>query len=116
MKTAIAYYSKHHGNTKKLIDAIAGADPDVVLIDVTAQPDADLSEYDRIGFASGIYAAQFHQAVQNHRICRGASAGGKRGVFPLHPRRAEGGFPESHAGDCGRQALQRNRGIPLSGV
>ena len=23
MKTAIVYYSKHHGNTKKLVDAIA---------------------------------------------------------------------------------------------
>ena len=23
MKTAIVYYSKHHGNTKKVIDAIA---------------------------------------------------------------------------------------------
>ena len=31
MKTAIVYYSKHHGNTKKLLDAIAGADPAVVL-------------------------------------------------------------------------------------
>ncbi len=25
MKTAIIYYSKHHGNTKKLLDAIAEA-------------------------------------------------------------------------------------------
>ncbi len=25
MKTAIVYYSKHHGNTKKPLDAIAGA-------------------------------------------------------------------------------------------
>ena len=23
MKTAIVYYSKHHGNTKRLVDAIA---------------------------------------------------------------------------------------------
>ena len=38
MKTVIVYYSKHHGNTKKLLDVIAGADPTVVLIDVTAQP------------------------------------------------------------------------------
>lgn len=55
MKTAIVYYSKHHGNTKKLIDAIAAADSTVSLIDVTENPDADLSGYDRIGFASGIY-------------------------------------------------------------
>ncbi len=54
MNTAIVYYSKHHGNTKKLLDAIAAA-ADVTLIDVTADPAADLSSFDRIGFASGIY-------------------------------------------------------------
>ena len=54
MNTAIIYYSQHHGNTKKLLDAIAAAE-DVALIDVTADPDADLSAFDRIGLASGIY-------------------------------------------------------------
>ncbi|MBQ7432500.1 MAG: flavodoxin family protein [Lachnospiraceae bacterium] len=58
MKTAIVYYSKHHGNTKKLLDAIA-AKEEVVLIDVTEQTTADLSAYDRIGFASGIYYGSF---------------------------------------------------------
>ena len=58
MKTAIAYYSKHHGNTKKLLDAIAAA-ADVDLIDVTAAKGADLSGYDRIGLASGIYYSNF---------------------------------------------------------
>ena len=42
MKTAIVYYSEHHGNTKKLLDAIA-AEHEVTLIDVTKQPPADLS-------------------------------------------------------------------------
>ena len=64
MKTAIVYYSKHHGNTKKLLDAIAEADPTVVLIDVTAQPSADLSDYDRIGFASGIYYSSFAKQIK----------------------------------------------------
>ena len=54
MRTAIVYYSKHHGNTKKLLDAIAAAEK-VALIDVTERPDADLTSFDRIGFASGIY-------------------------------------------------------------
>ena len=58
MKTAIAYYSKHHGNTKKLLDAIA-AENDVTLIDVTQNPTADLTGLDRIGFASGIYYSSF---------------------------------------------------------
>lgn len=48
MKTAIVYYSQHHGNTKKLLDAIKAADPSVELIDVVASPSADLSSYDRI--------------------------------------------------------------------
>ena len=62
MKTAIVYYSKHHGNTKKLLDAIA-AKHEVTLIDVTAQPSADLAEYDRIGFASGIYYTSFAKQI-----------------------------------------------------
>ena len=63
MKTAIVYYSKHHGNTKKLIDAIVAADPSITLIDVTAQPMTDLSGYDRIGFASGIYFSAFAKQI-----------------------------------------------------
>ena len=62
MKTAIIYYSKHHGNTKKLLDAIA-AQGDVTLLDVTSNPETDLSAYDLIGFASGIYYSKFHDAV-----------------------------------------------------
>ena len=58
MATAIVYYSKHHGNTKKLLDAIS-AENKVTLIDVTKQPSADLIGYDRIGFASGIYYNSF---------------------------------------------------------
>ncbi len=58
MKTVIVYYSKHHGNTKKLLDAIAKTE-DVNLFNVTENPAADLSAYDRIGFASGIYYSSF---------------------------------------------------------
>ena len=53
MNTAIVYYSQHHGNTKKLLDAIAVKNA-VTLINVTDQSDADLSSFDRIGFASGM--------------------------------------------------------------
>ena len=63
METAIIYYSKHHGNTKKLLDAISSADPSLTLIDVTEQPDANLSAYDRIGFASGIYFTSFAKQI-----------------------------------------------------
>lgn len=67
MKTAIVYYSKHHGNTKKLIDAIAEKH-EVDLIDVTvAGADgaggADLADYDRIGFASGVYGGNLAKQI-----------------------------------------------------
>ena len=48
MKTAIVYASVHHGNTK---------------IDATQIKEKNLSEYDLIGFASGIYFGKFHQSV-----------------------------------------------------
>lgn len=62
MKTAIVYYSRHHGNTKKLIDAIA-AKHDVTALDATEVKDADLTQYDAVGFASGIYYSKFHKTV-----------------------------------------------------
>ena len=66
MKTAIIYYSQHHGNTKKLLDAMAAADPDVTLIDVISAGDMDLSEYDRIGIASGVYYSSFARQVLSY--------------------------------------------------
>ena len=62
MKTAIVFYSKHHGNTKKLLDAIAAA-AEIDLIDVTTDKNAELSEYDRIGLASGIYYSSYAKQV-----------------------------------------------------
>ena len=62
MTAAIVYFSQHHGNTKKLLDAIAATE-DVKLIDVTTNPTADLSSFDRIGFASGIYYTSFAKQV-----------------------------------------------------
>lgn len=62
MKTAIVYYSQHHGNTKKLIDAIA-AQYGVTLIDAAQTAGVSLEDYGRIGFASGIYYSKFHKSV-----------------------------------------------------
>ncbi len=64
MKTAIVYFSTHHGNTEKLVKAIA-ADEEVTLIDVTSSPKADLSAFDRIGLASGIYYGSFARKIIN---------------------------------------------------
>lgn len=62
MKAVILYASVHHGNTRKVAEAIASvlaAD----LIDVQKTEDFDLSRYDLIGFASGIYYSGIHEAV-----------------------------------------------------
>lgn len=62
MKTAICYYSRHHGNTLKVLEAMA-REGEVDLIDVTARPVVRLEEYDCIGFASGIYGFEMQKAV-----------------------------------------------------
>lgn len=69
MKTAILYYSKHHGNTKKVLDAIAAA-YDVALFDIVENPTIDLSGYDRIGFASGIYYSKFQKLLLTYAETR----------------------------------------------
>lgn len=62
MKTAIVYFSTHHGNTRKLVEAIA-KQSEVTLIDVTKTQRADLTGFDRIGFASGIYFSAFSKQI-----------------------------------------------------
>lgn len=64
MKTIIIYASVHHENTKKVVDAIA-KENEVEVLDATQVKEKDLSGYDLIGFASGIYYGKFHQSVQN---------------------------------------------------
>lgn len=62
MKTAIIYYSKHHGNTKKLIDEIAKKH-DITAINILEESNANLDGYDMVGFASGIYYSKFHKTL-----------------------------------------------------
>ena len=62
MKTAVCYYSRHHGNTRTVLQAMA-AEGDMDLIDVTACHTAQLEEYDCIGFASGIYGFDVQKGV-----------------------------------------------------
>ena len=62
MKTVICYYSRHHGNTRKVLEAMAG-EGEVDLVDVTTRQSVRLEEYDCVGFASGIYGFEFQKAV-----------------------------------------------------
>ena len=61
MKTLIVYYSYHHKNTELLVDALKSNDESIELLDLfkNKNPGIDLSNYDRIGFASGIYFSSF---------------------------------------------------------
>lgn len=62
-RTAIIYASKHHGNTLRVVKAISERN-DVVLIDAETQKQEDLSNYDFIGFASGIDFGKFYPSVE----------------------------------------------------
>lgn len=59
---AIIYFSQHHNNTKKLVEAIAEKN-DVDLINVIENKNIDISKYDCIGIASGIYFSKFHKSI-----------------------------------------------------
>lgn len=65
MNTLILVESKHHGNTRKLVDAIASK-YDVNIIDVTEKKRINFEEYDRIGFASGIDFGKFYNNVTSY--------------------------------------------------
>ena len=62
-KIAVIYASTHHGNTRKLVDAIAQR-YDITRIDAAEQKNVDLSEYALIGFASGIDFGKFYGCVE----------------------------------------------------
>ena len=62
MKPDIFYYSRHHGNTRSVLEAMA-QEGETALIDVTARQSVRLEEYDCVGFASGIYGFEMHKAV-----------------------------------------------------
>ena len=64
MKSAIITASVHHGNTRKIVDAIA-IEFEVDVIDAMQVKEKDLSGYDLIGFASGVYGFNLHQSIIN---------------------------------------------------
>ncbi|MGI6316868.1 MAG: flavodoxin family protein [Christensenellales bacterium] len=59
MGTAILYVSLHHGNTRKLAEAIS-EECGIRVIDGMKEKDLDLEDFDRIGFAAGIAFGKFY--------------------------------------------------------
>ena len=80
MKAVIVYYSRHHGNTKKLLDAIKDL-YDVKLNNAVECKEEDLSDYDVIGFASGTYFGRFSEKVME--VARN-NLPGKKQVFLIN--------------------------------
>lgn len=83
MKAIILYRSKHHGNTLKLVEAIANTFDDVDTLDVATlgkNEVPDLSAYHIIGVASGIYYGQFDRDLK--RVVQAALKSGDK-VFAL---------------------------------
>ena len=62
MKTAVFYHSYHHGNTKKILEAMA-QQGQMELVDATSVEDFSPDTYDILGFASGIYGFSVHSSV-----------------------------------------------------
>lgn len=63
MKTIIIYESTHHGNTKKLVDAIAQR-YGVQTVAIEKVSGVDWKAYDRIGIASGVAFGKFYEATE----------------------------------------------------
>lgn len=63
MKTIIIYESTHHGNTRKLVDAVAER-YGVQTVAVKEASGMDLKAYDMIGIASGVAFGKFYEAVE----------------------------------------------------
>lgn len=80
MKTAIVYVSAHHGNTKKLVDAISKR-TDVVLINADETDRADLQQFDYIGFASGVAYGRYYPQLLSFMEC---SLPEHKNVFFMH--------------------------------
>ena len=62
MKTLLVFASTHHGNTKKVAERMAqvlSAD----MADITRNNTPDLSGYDLVGLASGVYFNTLHKDI-----------------------------------------------------
>lgn len=105
MKTVIVLESWHKGNTRKLVEAIARR-YGVEQIDVRKTKTADLSGYDLIGFASGVYVERPGRRVT--RLLRDCLPEGKP-VFFLYTC----GSPTDKYMEPLRKAVEQKHGTVL---
>lgn len=106
-KVAIIYKSVHNKNTEKLLEEIQ-KDLPVDLYDASDAKDSDLSDYDIIGFASGIYNSDMHRSLFDYIEHYSLLA---RKAFIIYTS----GTNNSRYADKFKKALSE-RGIEVSGV
>ena len=107
MKTVIIYASMHHGNTKKIIEAIA-LKYKIDIIDIQKNKDADISGYDCIGVASGIVFGKYYPQMLeylNTKMPKG------KNVFFIH---TAGDPKEKH--NAAAKAITDRRGCQCLGT
>jgi len=108
MKQAILFcYSYHHNNTRKVADAIAARLP-VRVVSVPVREEVNLSDYDLVGFASGVYMSAFGKPV-NTLIDTMEGLSGKS-CFTLYTC----GAPKGEY-DAGVQAKLKAKGALIAG-
>jgi len=86
MKTLICYASVHHGNTKKIAEAMAQA-IDAELVAAKDLTTKNIDGYDLVGFGSGIYFSKHHKSVLDAADALPPSTGKKAFIF------STAGFP-----------------------
>ena len=64
MKILIIYHSEHHGNTKKIAEAMAEKAGSDIFRAEGVNPE-DLEKYDIIGFGSGVYNGKLHRVLSD---------------------------------------------------
>lgn len=108
MKTVIVYLSVHHGNTRRVVEAMAqecGAE----LFDLAGGEEIDLAGYDLVGLASGVFYWKMHPKLIEFAQ-RARFAPGQR-VFLVSTRGAVWGDYTA-----GLKRLLAERGVVVAGT
>lgn len=63
MRSAVIYVSVHHGSTRKIAEAFAG-ELSADLFDLSIDKNIDLSGYDLLGLASGVFYHGLHEKMK----------------------------------------------------
>ena len=84
LRSLVVVFSYHHGNTRKIADAVAKVLGAEVRIPREVKPE-EIEEYDLIGFGSGIYSAK-HHAFLLDLVDRLPKVAGKQSIHLLDVR------------------------------